>query len=605
MAVPALQRSLAASRAARATVPLRCCAGAVHPSSVVACSVAKHAECSRVQKVSEAGPEQRQQMLDWLPHLNNDLSRLEGRHEMTSTLQLSLQARCQAANSHITQAANKAIQVVRAQEQRVRQAMEEEVEGLLKQHRQRQTANSRALQDVKALKTALEHCVTDTDLDLLRQAQCLKQRYVSVTEAVRTTAGDSEEEEDMDMGTFVPASSADLRSAVLVGTYHHYATVQSNTSPIPSPVVTSAVTSDSSTSCCQLEEGPVLHLETRSPSQPSAPPLSEHLLHESPLPLPESSLPEVTQESESTEAGPSTDDATSPSCSLSTPDLLSGHRGVTCHHASSFPAKVKGDRAEPLIRDMVVLSNGWLVATDTANRCVKRYFKTGPHDTKLHCKRLVLPHPPYGLCIVEGHLVAVTVPKERQLLLVMAMNHLVLSSTITLQEPAWAVGSLGEDRLAVTTCPHGEPGSVLILQMSGDSVQCVVRYSSQVSTPLYMAVTTDTHIVLTNPTSCQATCITSDTGHNVFHFHTSGKVMGVTCHSNVIALVDQSPALSLLTNQGRCLHTLILPKGKAGCSQPRAVAVATDSSVYVSDDGGRIHLFRFRWQQDPVTETSL
>ena len=72
--------------------------------------------------------------------------------------------------------------------------------------------------------------------------------------------------------------------------------------------------------------------------------------------------------------------------------------------------------------------------------------------------------------------------------------------------------------------------------------------------------------------------------------------MGVVCHAHTLLVVDQSPALTLLTNEGRCLHRMPLPKGKI--SHPRAVAVATDNSVYVTDDGGKIHLLQLCWRNN-------
>ena len=78
----------------------------------------------------------------------------------------------------------------------------------------------------------------------------------------------------------------------------------------------------------------------------------------------------------------------------------------------------------------------------------------------------------------------------------------------------------------------------------------------------------------------------------------TGKAMGVACQAQTVLVVDQSPALTVLSDEGRCLHRLPLPTGKAGCPHPRALAVGTDNTIYVSDDDGRIHLFHLVWRDN-------
>lgn len=63
--------------------------------------------------------------------------------------------------------------------------------------------------------------------------------------------------------------------------------------------------------------------------------------------------------------------------SLSSPELLSGRRKVAYQVALTFSARVRGDKTIPLIQGLVVTANGWIVATDAANLCVKAFYNEG------------------------------------------------------------------------------------------------------------------------------------------------------------------------------------------------------------------------------------
>ena len=81
---------------------------------------------------------------------------------------------------------------------------------------------------------------------------------------------------------------------------------------------------------------------------------------------------------------------------------------------------------------------------------------------------------------------AVTVPRERHILLVAARPHPVPLTTLALplllQEPLWAVTSLSGQRLALTICPHGQLGRIVIVQVSVILVACHVTLLFQIKT---------------------------------------------------------------------------------------------------------------------------
>ena len=81
---------------------------------------------------------------------------------------------------------------------------------------------------------------------------------------------------------------------------------------------------------------------------------------------------------------------------------------------------------------------------------------------------------------------AVTVPRERHILLVAARPHPVPLTTLALplllQEPLWAVTSLSGQRLALTICPHGQLGRIVIVQVSVILVACHVTLLIQIKT---------------------------------------------------------------------------------------------------------------------------
>ena len=91
-------------------------------------------------------------------------------------------------------------------------------------------------------------------------------------------------------------------------------------------------------------------------------------------------------------------------------------------------------------------------------------------ERKQQCKRLVLASAPYGVSSVEGCVAAVTVPKERHILLVAARPYPVPLATLALpadlQLPLWALTSLGHQRLVLTACPPGQPALVVLVQVS-------------------------------------------------------------------------------------------------------------------------------------------
>ena len=99
-------------------------------------------------------------------------------------------------------------------------------------------------------------------------------------------------------------------------------------------------------------------------------------------------------------------------------------------------------------------------------------------ERKQQCKRLVLASAPYGVSSMEGCVAAVTVPKERHILLVAARPHPVPLVTLALpadlQHPLWALTSLGHQRLALTACPPGQPALVVLVQVSVVLVQVSV-----------------------------------------------------------------------------------------------------------------------------------
>ena len=170
-----------------------------------------------MQNVRQAGPERRQEILDWLPRVNGRLAQLRKNHDSAQTTVHSLLARRDVTQGQITQAARDAIQMVRLQEHTLKEKVATKYEVLLRHHRQRQNAASAEIDTLTSLREALEYVVAEDDAELLRQTHSLSQRYNDV---MRTVGGESEDGEAMQLQeteTFVAASLSDLQSVVLVG----------------------------------------------------------------------------------------------------------------------------------------------------------------------------------------------------------------------------------------------------------------------------------------------------------------------------------------------------------------------------------------------------
>ena len=165
----------------------------------------------------QAGPERRQEILEWLPRINGRLAQLRKNQDSAQTTIHSLLARRDVTQEQITQAARDAIQMVRLQEHTLKEKVATNYEVLLCHHRQRQNAASAEIDTLTSLREALEYVVAEDDAELLRQTHSLSQRYNDV---MRTVGGESEDGEAMQLQeteTFVVASLSDLQSVVLVG----------------------------------------------------------------------------------------------------------------------------------------------------------------------------------------------------------------------------------------------------------------------------------------------------------------------------------------------------------------------------------------------------
>ena len=177
-----------------------------------------------MQLTSEAGPQKRQEILDWLPDLNGHLDRLG--HTLTAaraTLRCLLAGR-DVTQGRVSQAAREATQAVRQQEDELKGRVERAYETRIQRQGRRERAASVAIEALTSLRESLEVVVMEGDAELLRQAPSLTQRYDGVMRSVGGEGGGEGGEEgeafEAETETFVAAWRSDLQSAVLVGRFH-------------------------------------------------------------------------------------------------------------------------------------------------------------------------------------------------------------------------------------------------------------------------------------------------------------------------------------------------------------------------------------------------
>ena len=166
----------------------------------------------------QAGPEKRQEILEWLPHINRRLAQLRKTHNSAQSTIQSLTASHDAVQGQINQAARDAIQMVRFQEHKLKEKVGTNYGALIHRQRQRENAAAADIDALTSLKETLEYVVAEDDVELLHQTLSLTPRY---TEVIRSVGGESEEGEAVgqvtDTQTFAAASLSDLKSVVLVG----------------------------------------------------------------------------------------------------------------------------------------------------------------------------------------------------------------------------------------------------------------------------------------------------------------------------------------------------------------------------------------------------
>ena len=248
---------------------------------------------------------------------------------------------------------------------------------------------------------------------------------------------------------------------------------------------------------------------------------------------------------------------------------------------SKVNIRIPDDSTQPYIVGCCVMSDGQVVLCDIDNYQIKLLDSS----YKL-IANLKLPTWPGDISVLNDTKVIITIPDERQLLIVSVTSQLRITRTIQLDKKCAGVDvSRGEIYI---TCKDSEQGEIRILDMSCNERRRIslsrVMATYMLKTPLYIAVSAFSgKIFITDLETETLTCLTSD-GQLVYQFNDVelGGTRGILVDSadNVLLCYSRSYTIVVITPDGRKHGTLL--SDKDGIKRPVTLAYRTrDTTVMV------------------------
>ena len=248
---------------------------------------------------------------------------------------------------------------------------------------------------------------------------------------------------------------------------------------------------------------------------------------------------------------------------------------------SKVNISIPDDSKVPLIVGCCVMSDGQAVLCDRYNYQIKLLDSS----YKL-IGNLELPAWPRDISVLNGTEVIITIPDERQLLIVSVTSQLRITRTIQLDKKCWCVDVSGGE--IYITCEKSGQGEIRILDMSCNERRRIslsqVMGAFTLKEPRYIAVNAFSRkIFITNLETEILTCLTSD-GQLVYQYKDQrlGWPRGILVDSadNVLLCYYDSHTIVVITPDGRKHGTLL--SGKDGVKCPSSLAYrARDNTVIV------------------------
>ena len=248
---------------------------------------------------------------------------------------------------------------------------------------------------------------------------------------------------------------------------------------------------------------------------------------------------------------------------------------------SKVNVRIPDDRKVPVISGCCYMADGQAVLCDMNNNQIKLLDSS----YKL-IENLKVPAWPAEISVLNDTEVIITIPDERQLLIVAVTSQLRIIRTIQLDKECCGVDvSRGEIYI---TCEESEQGEVRILDMSCNERRMISlsrkKGTYMIKRPWYIAVSAFSgKIFITDEETETLTCLTSD-GQLVYQYkgQESGCLRGILVDSadNVLLCYSMSNTIVVITPDGRKHCTLL--SDEDGIKLPVSLAYrARDNTVIV------------------------
>ena len=249
---------------------------------------------------------------------------------------------------------------------------------------------------------------------------------------------------------------------------------------------------------------------------------------------------------------------------------------------SKVSIRVPDDSVVPWISGCCVMSDGQVVLCDRYNYQIKLLDSS----YKL-IANLKLPAGPFDISVLNDTDVIITLPHQRQLLIVAVTSQLRIIKTIQLDKQCVGVDVSGGE-IYITCGDESEQGEIRILDMSCNERRRIslsrVMGTYMIKTPLDIAVIAFSgKIFITDWETHTLTCLTSD-GQLVYQYKEQrlGYPGGILVDSadNVLLCYYDSHTIVVITPDGRKRGTLL--SDKDGIEHPWSLAYrARDNTVIV------------------------
>ena len=248
---------------------------------------------------------------------------------------------------------------------------------------------------------------------------------------------------------------------------------------------------------------------------------------------------------------------------------------------SKVNIRIPDDSGVPCIYGLCLMSDGQAVLCDRNNQQIKLLDSS----YKL-IGNLKLPASPLDISVLNDTEVIITLPHERQLLIISVTSQLRIIRTIQLDKKCRGVDVSGGE--IYITCRDSEQGEIRILDMSCNERRRISLSrkmgSCMVKTPRYIAVSAFSgKIFITDQETETLTCLTSD-GQLVYQYKEQrlGWPEGILVDSadNVLLCGSTSHTIVVITPDGRKHGTLLSDEDGVKC--PSSLAYRTrDNTVIV------------------------